>query len=150
MRKKSKMLPPTYFYSMVFLSIILHFLFPITFFIRSPFSYLGIIPIIIGISINIWTDKLFKKKKTTVKPYEDPSSFIIEGPFKFSRPPMYLGMFFILLGFSFLLGSIITLIFPIIFVLSMEIMFIPFEEESMQIKFKNEYSSYKKEVRRWI
>jgi len=90
MKKKSKMLPPVYFYSIMFSLIILHFLFPILLIIKPPISYLGVIPIILGISLNIWADQLFKKKQTTVKPYESPSQFIEEGPFKISRHPMYL------------------------------------------------------------
>jgi len=150
MKKQSKILPPTYFYLLIILSIILHFLLPIILIIKPPFSYLGIIPIIIGIYLNIWTDKLFKTKKTTVKPYEKPSQFIIEGPFKISRHPMYLGMLLILLGIAIVLGSIITFIFPIIFILLMEILFIPFEENNLKNIYKQDYKKYKKRVRRWI
>jgi len=150
MKKKSKMLPPAYFYSILFFSIILHFIFPVLLIIKPPFSYLGIILVIFGIVFNIWIDKLFKNKKTTVKPYEKPSQLIIEGPFKISRHPIYLGMLLILVGITIFLGSIITFIFPIIFVLLIEILFIPYEEENMEEIFKNEYLSYKKRVRRWL
>ena len=150
MKKKSKILPPAYFYSILFFSIILHFIFPISLIIKTPFSYFGIILVILGIALNIWTDKLFKNKKTTVKPYEKPSQLITNGPFKISRHPMYLGMLLILIGITIFLGSIITILFPIIFVMLMEILFIPFEEKNIEEIFKNEFLSYKKRVRRWI
>ena len=150
MKKQSKISPPTYFYLLIILLIIIHFLLPIILIIKPPFSYLGIIPIIIGIYLNIWTDKLFKTKKTTVKPYEKPSQLITEGPFKISRHPMYLGMLLILLGIAIVLGSVITLIFPIIFILLMEILFIPFEENNLKNIYEQDYFKYKKRVRRWI
>ena len=150
MKKQGKILPPTYFYLLMILSIVLHFLLSIILIIKPPFSYFGIIPIIIGIYLNIWADKLFKIKNTTVKPYEKPSQLITEGPFKISRHPMYLGMFLILLGIAIVLGSIITFIFPIIFILLMEIFFIPFEENNLTNIYGQNYIKYKKRVRRWI
>ena len=150
MKKQSKILPPTYFYLLLILSIIFHFLLPLVVIIKPPLSYLGIIPIILGIYLNIWTDKLFKTKKTTVKPYEKPSQLITEGPFKISRHPMYLGMLLILLGIAIILGSIITFIFPILFILFMEILFIPFEEKNLKEIYKRNYINYRKRVRRWV
>lgn len=150
MKKQSKILPPTYFYLLLILSIIFHFLLPLVVIIKPPLSYLGIIPIILGIHLNIWTDKLFKTKKTTVKPYEKPSQLITEGPFKISRHPMYLGMLLILLGIAIILGSIITFIFPILFILFMEILFIPFEEKNLKEIYKRNYINYRKRVRRWV
>jgi len=150
MQQKSKILPPTYFYLLLILLIIFHFILPILYFIKPPFSYLGVILIVFGISINLQTDKLFRQKETTVKPYEKPSKLIREGPFTFSRHPMYLGMVLILLGISILLGSLITILFPLLFFFVMQLLFIPYEEKQMQKQFKNEYTSYKKKVRKWI
>ena len=147
---KSKIMPPTYFYMFLLLLIGLHFVFPIKKIIFLPYSYLGIIFLVIGIILNIWSDYLLKKKKTTVKPYENPTELIVSGPFAVSRHPMYLGMMFILLGIAVFLGSLITFIFPPLFVILMEIMFIPFEEKNLEKIFGKKYLNYKKKVRRWI
>lgn len=147
---KHKLLPPTYFYTFIVISIVLHFISPLRQVVFSPWFYLGFLPIIFGIFLNIWADKLFKQHKTTENPFKPPSSLVISGPFKISRHPMYLGMFFVLLGIAIILGSIISFTFPITFVILMEMMFIPFEEEQMEKNFKKEYTSYKKKVRRWV
>jgi protein-S-isoprenylcysteine O-methyltransferase Ste14 len=76
--------------------------------------------ILFGIIINLWTDSLFKKKQTTVKPHEMPNFFIDSGPFRLSRHPVYLGMMSILLGVAIFPGSL------------------------------NRYVDYRKKVRRWI
>jgi protein-S-isoprenylcysteine O-methyltransferase Ste14 len=143
-------MPTTYFIILILLSIGFHFVFPLFKFIFSPYNYLGFGLIIFGIIMNLWTDSLFKKKQTTVKPYEMPNFFVTSGPFKLSRHPMYLGMMSILLGVAIFLGSLITFAFPIIFIMIMEKLFIPLEEKNLEKKFGNQYIDYKKRVRRWI
>ena len=147
---KNKILPPTYF--LIFLGLIIgsHFIFPITKIIPSPYNWLGIVLIVFGGVINLWTDNIFKKEKTTVKPYEKPSVLIVSGPFRFGRHPMYLGMAAILFGVAVLLESLMSFIFPIIFVILMQILFIPTEEKNLEIAFGQRYLDYKKKVRRWI
>jgi len=145
-----RMMPTTYFIILLLSSLGCHFVFPILRFIFPPYHYLGLGLIIFGIIINLWTDSLFKQKQTTVKPYEIPNIFVVSGPFKLSRHPMYLGMMSILLGIAIFLGSLITFVFPIVFIMIMEKRFIPLEEKNLEKKFGNQYIDYKKRVRRWI
>ena len=145
-----KIMPPTYFIVLLFSSIGLHFLFPVMKLISSPYNYLGILIIIFGIILNLWTDSLFKKRQTTVKPHEMPNFFISSGPFRISRHPMYLGMILILLGVAVFLGSLISFVFPIIFVMIIEKLFIPMEEKNLEKEFGDKYIAYKKRVRKWI
>jgi len=93
---------------------------------------------------------LFKKRKTNVKPYDLPTFLEVTGPFRLSRHPMYLGMCSILLGEAVILGSVTVFLFPIFFVILMEIIFIPYEEKNLEEVFGGEYVDYKKKVRRWI
>jgi protein-S-isoprenylcysteine O-methyltransferase Ste14 len=143
-------MPPTYFLVTIILSIIMHFVLPIKRIISPPYTYAGIIFIVFGGVINLWTDGLFKEMKTTVKPYEDAVELITQGPFKLSRHPMYLGMTSILFGIALLHGTIVTFIFPILFIVLCEVLFIRFEEASMEKIFGEKYLNYRKKVRRWI
>ncbi len=149
-KKRNRIMPPTFFMALLLLSIGFHFILPIFKFTFSPYNYIGIALVIFGIVINLWTDSLFKKKQTTVKPHKIPNFFITNGPFKISRHPMYLGMASILLGTAIFLGSILTFIFPIVFIIITESIFIPMEEKYLKNKFGEEYTDYKKRVRRWI
>jgi protein-S-isoprenylcysteine O-methyltransferase Ste14 len=132
------------------LSIGLHFTLPVTRVVVSPYRYLGIVLIGFGVVLNLWTDSLFKKHKTTVKPYENPTHLELVGPFHISRHPMYIGMFSVLLGIAIALGSLVTFMLPIVFVILMEVMFIPLEEKNLEEVFGKQYLDYKKKVRRWI
>ena len=145
-----RIFPPTHFYIYLFLSVLLHFVFPVKQIIHPPFIYLGWILIIVGSAIDIWTDQIFKKYKTTVKPDQKPTKFIVHGPFGFSRNPMYLGMAAFLFGTGIFLGSISSFIGTILFIIAMELVFIPYEEKFMMETFGEEYKSYKAKVRRWI
>ncbi len=146
----NKIIPPIYFIILSLLAIVSHFLFPIAKIIKAPYTYSGIILIILGLMMAKWVDSLFKKSKTTIMPYEIPTSLVTEGPFHISRQPIYLGMTFMLFGEAILLGSLITFIFPVIFIILMEKIFIPVEEKNLETAFGEKYLDYKKKVRRWI
>jgi protein-S-isoprenylcysteine O-methyltransferase Ste14 len=147
---KSKIMPPTVFLIFLLAQIGVHFVVPVMKVVTAPYRYLGIVPIVFGIVLNIWADALFKKKATTVKPYEDPSKLEVLGPFRISRHPMYLGMAAILFGSAVALGSLTSFVFPIAYVIITELMFIRFEERNLERIFSKEYIEYKRKVRRWI
>ena len=145
-----KIMPTNYFIAFLALSIALHFLFPIKKVVYPPYTYAGFIMILFGAIMNLWTDRLFKENNTTVKPYLEPTSLITSGPFSLSRHPMYLGMASVLLGVAVNHGTIITFVFPLLFAILMEILFIPFEEETLIRIYGVDYRDYQRKVRRWI
>ena len=130
--------------------MILHYTLPLINIIEYPSNLIGFLFFVIGTVLNIWTDQLFKKVNTTVKPFEKPSTLILKGPFKISRNPMYLGMALLLVGAGFILGSITSFIGTIMFIIAMEVRFIPTEEKFMFEQFGEEFEAYKKKVRRWL
>ena len=130
--------------------MILHYTLPLINIIEYPSNLIGFLFFVIGTVLNIWTDQLFKKVNTTVKPFEKPSTLILKGPFKISRNPMYLGMALLLVGAGFILGSITSFIGTILFIIAMEVYFIPTEEKFMFEQFGEEFEAYKKKVRRWL
>ena len=145
-----KILPPIYFYVCIVISVTLHFFLPVEQIIRLPYNWIGFLFFFLGGTLNIWTDQLFKKVNTTVKPFEKPSSLILKGPFKISRNPMYLGMALLLIGLGFVLGSITSFFGFVLFVAVMEIGFIRQEEKILLEVFGTGFEDYKKKVRRWV
>jgi protein-S-isoprenylcysteine O-methyltransferase Ste14 len=148
--KKGKILPPMYFYIFLLLAIGIHFILPVKKLIGTPYNYVGILLIGIGIWLNIWADRLFKNKNTTVKPFEKSRFLIEEGPFVFSRNPMYLGMVIILFGVAVVLGSIMPFVTPVAFFVLVGFVFIPQEEKALEETFGNSFIEYKKRVRCWL
>lgn len=144
-----KIVPDIYLAILLLLSIIFHFSFPIKNIVHFPYNLVGILLVVGGIIMAVWANYLLMKNNTSIRPYEKPSFLVTTGPFKLSRNPIYLGMAFILGGADIFLGSLITFVFPIFFVLVMK-QIIYSEEKDLEAHFGGKYSEYKKKVRRWI
>jgi len=147
--KKFILIPPTYFFITMLSIIGLYFIIPVMNIIKLPYNLIGILFIVIGIILNLWSTNLFKKNDTTHQ-FKKSTALVIEGPYKYTRNPMYLGMTLILFGISLCCGNMVSLIFPVIFFIIINIMFIPYEENKMKDTFGEAYINYKKQVRRWL
>ena len=145
-----KVLPPTYLLVAIILIVLLHFIFPITNIIEIPWNLIGLLPLILGVALNLIADRAFKRNQTTVKPFQESSTLITDGVYRLSRHPMYLGFVLILVGISLLLGSISPYIVVIAFTILMDFVFIRVEEMMLEDKFQDEWKQYKSKVRRWI
>ena len=148
--KRRPLLPPAYFWTSCAVMAAVHFLLPVARFSRPPHTCLGLVPLAIGLAINIWSSELFNRRHTTVKPFERSTELIVDGPYRFSRHPMYLGMVMALGGLAILLGSVTPLVIVPVFGWLMNRKFIAPEERAMAEAFGEAYVEYKRRVRRWI
>jgi len=148
--KTKPILPPTYLLIAMILMAILHFTFPGAIVIPQPWNLAGVIPIALGITINLIADKRFHEANTTVKPFEESSKLVADGVFRISRNPMYLGFVFILTGIAILLGSLSPFVILILFWIAMEKVFIETEEKMLAVRFGSQWTEYKTSVGRWL
>ena len=118
--------------------------------IPQPYSYIGYPLFALGIAVMLWSWGLFKKAKTPLPPNEKPSTFIVAGPYRFSRNPMYLGMMAIITGAAVVMATIPGFIAAAIFFTVINYWIIPLEEKSMETTFGMQYLKYKDRVRRWL
>jgi protein-S-isoprenylcysteine O-methyltransferase Ste14 len=93
---------------------------------------------------------VLKRRGTFIDTNKPTTQIVDDGPFRFSRNPMYLALVLILLALSILLLSIW-------FFLSAGCLWIVFErfavvpeELYLEQKFGDRYAEYKERVRRWI
>jgi protein-S-isoprenylcysteine O-methyltransferase Ste14 len=128
----------------------LHFLFPGVTDLVFPWPLLGVIPLALGIGINLVADRSFKQHNTAVKPLEKSTALVTHGVFRVSRNPMYLGIVLILLGIALFLGSLTPYLVVFLFAIFIDIVFIRFEEKKLEEIFGEAWLEYKKSVRRWI
>jgi len=142
--------PPHVLFACLAAMTLLYLFLPLSYWIAFPWSWIGLLPILLGAILNLKADNLFKQWKTTVKPSEVPSNLIQSGPFRISRHPMYLGMTLILLGAAILFGAVSALLPVLLFPICMEVLFISMEEKKMAAEFGAAWDKYKKRVRRWI
>ena len=147
---KTKLMPTTFLLVAMLLCLALNFLIPITYLFLAPINLLGLIPLLIGLWLNLSADRAFKRADTTVKPFEESNSLIEDGVFRFSRNPMYFGFVLILLGISILLRSLSPYIVVVLFVILIDRMYIRHEEQMLETKFGDEWKVYRSRVRKWI
>ncbi len=145
-----KIIPPVYLLLSIAVMVILHFLFPGVTVLGFPWQLLGVIPLALGIGINLVADRSFKQHSTPVKPLEKSTALVTHGVFRVSRNPMYLGIVLILLGIAIFLGSLTPYLVVFLFAIFLDIVFIRFEETKLEETFGEAWVEYKKSVRRWI
>jgi protein-S-isoprenylcysteine O-methyltransferase Ste14 len=147
---RKPVLPPTYLYVAIVLMLALNFLFSLKRIIPFPWDLLGLIPLALGIALNIVADKAFRDAKTTVKPFQESAVLITDGVYRLSRHPMYLGFVLILLGLAILLGSLTPFLVVPIFAIVMDRVFVVVEEGMLEEKFGQAWLDYKSQTRRWV
>ena len=111
---------------------------------------LGWVWLAIGLALFSWTLWTFHRHRTTVNPYGGASTLCTDGPFRFSRNPIYLGDWLLLIGISLLMNTLWPLVFTPLIWIMLRFGVIRYEEAHLEAKFGNAYRDYKNRVRRWI
>jgi len=146
-------IPPPLFYILIFLAaVFMQKGVPID---NSLFHVLitklaGILFILGSLFFIITAFSKFFKSKNTVILIKPASSLQTDGIYHISRNPMYVGMGFIYIGLTCLLGNWWNMIlFPILLIIIQEYV-IKSEENYLGRAFGEKYQEYKKNVRRWL
>ena len=148
--KKMRIKPPHIAIVLLLVAWLLDHFFPQFRFIYGRFKYFGLIILLIGLTTTFWSFYLFKKNKTPILPGQKPTFMVVEGLYKFTRNPMYLGVTIGLFGFAFYFGNALSFLSPLAFFIVINIVYVPFEEKLMKQIFGKQYLDYKKKVRRWV
>jgi len=145
-----KIMPTTWLLVSLLAMVVLHMLVPIFTVNTYAWKMLGLIPLGVGIYLNIDADRSFKQAKTTVKPFQESSVLVTSGVFRITRNPMYLGFMLVLLGIAFLLGTLSPWLVILAFYVLMERVYILVEEQMLAEKFGSQWEGYQKRTRRWF
>ena len=143
-------MPPAYLFAAIAVMVALHFLLPGMKLLPFPWNLLGVGFLGIGVALNLVADKAFKKRQTTVKPFEEPSTLITDGVYNITRNPMYLGFVLVLLGIGVCMGSLVPFAVVPVFAVLIDVVFVRVEERMLENTFGGEWADYRNRVRRWI
>lgn len=112
----------------------------------------GAIVLMAGICFALPAVRSFRRAGTTVNPVkiEAASDLVTSGIYNVSRNPMYVGLTLVLCAWSFFLGSLWTLVGPVVFVAYITRFQIIPEERVLAVKFGESYREYCRRVRRWL
>lgn len=81
---------------------------------------------------------------------EAPMQLMDEGPYRYSRHPMYLGITAALLGTAMALGLPLLLVGALLFAAIVHTVHIPREEAQLARRFGGWWRDYAGDVRRWL
>jgi protein-S-isoprenylcysteine O-methyltransferase Ste14 len=110
----------------------------------------GVVLSLAGVAVILWAAWWFWRKKTTIEPHHEPGTLIVEGPYRLSRNPIYLGMLAILTGAVMWHGALSGVVLPFAFAMVLERRFILPEEAGLRRAFGAEAHSYLERTRRWL
>lgn len=111
---------------------------------------LGWIWLGVGLALFGWTLWTFHRHRTTVNPYAAATELCTDGPFRYTRNPIYLGDWFILVGVALMLNTIWPVLFAPLIWAMLRYGVIRHEEAHLEAKFGEAYRAYKARVRRWV
>jgi protein-S-isoprenylcysteine O-methyltransferase Ste14 len=127
-----------------------HWVLPLLHVVSVPWNLVGIIPLGLGVVINIIASSAFQQAETTIKPFEESKVLVTNGLYRLSRNPMYLGFVLILTGVATLLGTLMPYLVIPAFIILIERNFIRAEEQWLERKFGQHWREYRQQVRRWV
>lgn len=145
-----RMVPPMFLGVAVLLMLAIDRVLPAKEIFRSPLSYYGAILVAVGLWLVFSVRAMFRRAGTTIKPFEESSTLVVDGPFRLTRNPIYLGMVLALVGFGVLLGSLTPFLVVPAFAFLIDQSFIQAEEAMLARKFGKQFEDYKRRVRRWL
>ena len=111
----------------------------------------GIVIALAGFALSLSAATLFRRRGTEVNPTSETNKLLVtDGPFRYTRNPMYLGLTIFTLGIALCVGSLPMFAVPIALFLTVTFVHIPFEEAKMRHQFGPIFDDYMLRVRRWI
>jgi len=97
-----------------------------------------------------WAFATMRLAGTRVETYRPTKTIVANGPYRFTRNPIYSGMFFSLIGLAIGFDSLWLLVTLVPFYLVIRYGVVAREEAYLARKFGDAYLGYKSRVRRWL
>jgi protein-S-isoprenylcysteine O-methyltransferase Ste14 len=115
-----------------------------------PGAWVGGAIFALAFALAIWAIVTIRKAGTQVETYKPTTAIVANGPYRFTRNPIYLGMVLGLIGLAIAFDSLWILATLVLFYLVIRYGVVAREEAYLERKFGDVYLGYKSRVRRWL
>jgi len=105
---------------------------------------------VLGLATIAWSAITFTNQGTPVQPHHATTALVINGPYQYSRNPIYLSLILMTFGMAFIANMPWIAIFLVPTVLVLNEGIIKREEAYLERLFGDDYLAYKKSVRRYF
>jgi protein-S-isoprenylcysteine O-methyltransferase Ste14 len=150
MKMPSRLYPPHYLLLSILSIVGIDSLLQVPFVSSAIALVGGLLFLLSGIVLAASAARLFSKAKTGIVPFSESTKLVVSGAYRFTRNPMYLGMFFCLIGVTLLVNNVLGLLVLLLFFFIIRQKFVLKEEVQMQETFGDDYAQFKARIRRWI
>ncbi len=106
--------------------------------------------VVLALAIVAWAFFTFKSIDTTILPNQAASHLATNGPFRWSRNPIYVADILIISGIALATGNAWMLITAAVAIFALEEFAIKREEVHLKAKFGHDWDEYSRKVRRWV
>ena len=110
----------------------------------------GLVLMAVGFALALSALQNFLRLRTTVIPDGEPAALATQGPYGWTRNPMYLGLSTALLGLAFYFGRAPLFFVPLLLFFILGRAHIGLEEATLGRLFGAEYDEYRRRVGRWL
>jgi protein-S-isoprenylcysteine O-methyltransferase Ste14 len=131
-------------------SILLHLALPLPAPAPGLVRPLGLVFVVGGLLLAGLAALRMRRAHTPVSPHRPSTALVTDGPYGFTRNPIYLGFFLIFLGFTFIAGTLWGMVLAPVLPLTVDRLIISAEETYLQDRFQGDYTQYRSRVRKWL
>jgi protein-S-isoprenylcysteine O-methyltransferase Ste14 len=113
--------------------------------------YAAVLPWLSGTGLllaSFW--QFVSRGRGTPAPVDPPKEAVVEGPYRFTRNPQYLGVLLILVGNFIWSGAAALLAYAAYIATSFHIFVVRYEEPKLERRFGETYRRYRERVPRWL
>jgi protein-S-isoprenylcysteine O-methyltransferase Ste14 len=118
--------------------------------VSSGQTFVGGLALLAGLTLMAWGIATFISSRTPIVPTRPARVLVEQGPYRFTRNPIYLGMTVAYCG----LAALFNLVWPLLVlpgvVVLVLVMVIRREERHLLATFGDDYRQYRRRVRRWV
>jgi protein-S-isoprenylcysteine O-methyltransferase Ste14 len=143
-------LPPLLYGAAFVIGLLLHWRFPVHILPPTLARWIGVVCVLVSFPLALMTFHVLSRAHTPVDPMQPTTALVTEGPFRYSRNPIYVALTLLYVGVAFLVNAlwILLLVVPVLVVIRYGV--IAREEAYLTRKFGDTYRQYTAQVRRWL
>jgi protein-S-isoprenylcysteine O-methyltransferase Ste14 len=142
--------PPLLFGGALALGLLLHWIRPVHPLPSLPARLIGLVLLVASGLLARSAEGAMKRAGTNIRPDQPTSAIVSDGPFRFTRNPLYLALTGLYVSITLLVDALwpLLLLVPVLALLQWGV--VAREERYLEAKFGEPYRAYKSRVRRWV
>ena len=142
--------PPLLFGGTLVLGLVLHWIRPTPVFPPVMARLLGLLILALSGLLARSAEAAMKRAGTNIPPNQPTLSIVTDGPFRFTRNPLYLATTGLYVGIALLVNALCPLVLLLPMLVMLDWGVVRREERYLEGKFGDSYRDYRARVRRWV